>query len=429
MTTMLACGPTRSALTTGGKASEVNDGENGVWGQADQDTETIDTSEESGEQPEELRGTSSDDIPVVERDPEVDFSTIGCILPLSGRSRLVGETVLKGVMQGAGAISIGNGQRLIVAVQDSKSDPETAADAVELLVKEKRVAAIVGPMDGSAAEAAAEVAEDLEIPLLLFSIRKEPQKERRFAFREFSTNRSEVRALVRAAKESGNSKVAVLFPSSGYGRTMKGLMAEEVQAKGLEMVGAISYDPKSSSFVGATRELSKMDFDSLFIPDGAARIALVAPSLASAGLWSTPIGMEPDGPGRGIQLLIPSAGLSKDLPRRAGRYLNGALFTSYLNRESSPGAADFIDRFELEHGVEPSFLSGFGHDAVVLVAGAIRFGAPDREGIGDWLRESSTEEVRNLPLAMPFEGFSKEGEPLAHPWILQLLGDEFVALR
>ena len=105
------------------------------------------------------------------------------------------------------------------------------------------------------------------------------------------------------------------------------------------------------------------------------------------------------------------------------------MFTSYLNRDSSPGAADFIDRFVLEHGADPNFLSGFGHDAVILVAGAIRSGALNREGIGDWLRAASIEDVRNLPLAMPFSGFSVDGEPLAHPWILQLLDGEFVTLR
>jgi hypothetical protein len=35
----------------------------------------------------------------------------------------------------------------------------------------------------------------------------------------------------------------------------------------------------------------------------------------------------------------------------------------------------------------------------------------------------------SLPLATPFKGFSKNGEPLAPPWIVQLIDGRFEARK
>lgn len=360
---------------------------------------------------------------------DIDMLAIGCILPLSGRSRLIGETVLKGVMLAKNTLARSAGQNLSVVVRDSEGDPIRSAEAVEELATVERVAAILGPLDGTAALAAADQAEEYEIPLITLSIREDLTQNRPFVFRNFSSNRAEVRALVGAAKEAGFEKVAILHPETGYGQTMRALMADELEREGLTLSGVVSYDANQTQFSKSAEEIAALDFQVLFLPDSAARVALIAPALAAAGLWSTPRDVEPPGPGRSYQLLLSSTAYQSDLVRRAGRYLEGALIASFQSPEASPGSAQFIEHHRLEYGVEPTYLAGFGHDGVIILATVLRGEPGDREDIAKRLGESSPQEFNSAMLATPFRGFDKQGEPLAEPWILELVQNRFEVRR
>ncbi len=362
---------------------------------------------------------------VLEQRTYVDLSSIGLIVPLSGRSRLIGETVLKGVMLGAKIASVGsdNPSALTVVSRDSGSNPEQAAKAVEELVFSEHVAAILGPVDSSAADAAARKAEELGVPMLALSIKDNLPNDKPYVFREFGGNRAEVRSLIAAAKRLGKQTYSILYPNSGYGRVMRDLFADELAEQGLKLTGEHSYPPDEKVFVDTAKVLAAFTFDAVFIPDRAANIALIAPALAAAGLWSTLTGYEPAGPGRAVQLLVPSTGFAPDLVRRAGRYLDGALFTSFFFKDASASAAKFAQLFVSEYGTEPNYIAGFGYDATVLVASAIASGASSREEIRRWLARSG--KVASLPLTTPFGGFSDNGEPLALPLVLQLREGQF----
>jgi ABC-type branched-subunit amino acid transport system substrate-binding protein len=369
----------------------------------------------------------------VERRAVIDITSIGCILPLSGRSRLVGEATLKGVMLGARAVHITkDGQPLSVTIRDSGGKPERAAQAVEDLVTREQVAAIVGPLDGAVATAAAKQAAEMGVPLLTLSIKDNLPAVDQFVFREFATNKSEIRTLVKTAVATGAHGFATLYPDSGYGRTMVKLYRNELRAHGLQLVSAVKYSPDTKTFTDAVEQLNAREFDTLFVPDQSANIALIAPALAAAGLWSTSPGQSPNGSGRSIQLIVPSAGFSKGLIQRAGRYLDGALFTTFFFADAQSDSFDFIERFQTEYGdSQPNYLSAFGHDAVVLVAGAIKSGAVSREGIRHWLsnKSNSDAEKLGLPLATPFAGFDEKGEPQASPLVLRLVGNGFEIIR
>ncbi len=369
---------------------------------------------------------------LIEQRVTVDLGSVGCIVPLSGRSRLIGETVLKGVMLGARNVRLGDSaesRHISVIIRDSKGSPIQAKEAVEELVFKEHVSAIVGPLNKTAAKIAAIRAEELGVPMLALSVRDDLPEIGKFVFREFATHSADVQALIAAAKQIGSRQLAVFYPDTGYGRTMRGFFEAEVAKQGLDYGGEVSYPQKATDFVEQTTELLEIDFDTLFLAGSSGRIALLAPALAAAGLWSTPMGEEPGGPGKAIQIIVPSTGLAPDLIRRAGRYLEGALFTTFFYTQSTPETSDFVERFQSDYGSQPNYLSGFGHDAVVLVAGALRDGARDRDGVRRWLTESDETTSDSLPLVTPFAGFETSGEPRAKPWVLRLISGEVEVLR
>lgn len=367
---------------------------------------------------------------LVEQRAKVDLGAIGCVLPLSGRSRLVGEAVLKGVMLGSRVIRFGEEEHsLSVVIRDVADGPERAVEAVESLVLEENVAAIVGPLDGEAAIAAARKAEELGVPILTLTSHEGVGALGRNVFRQFTSTRSEVAALIDAAREQGGGSFAVLYPKDGYGEAMRATFARALAERGLEPVVEKGYDPTKTSFVEEAEELAGAEFGVLFVPDVSARLALVAPALAAAGLWVVPAGEDPPEDGRAILLLAPSPAVSADLIRRAGRYLRGALFTASFRGDASAAAAELVRRFEVEYGRAPSYFEAYGHDAVLLIAGAIDSGARTRAGIRGWIARADTVSADELGLAAPFAGFDTDGEATARPWILEISGSDFEVLR
>jgi ABC-type branched-subunit amino acid transport system substrate-binding protein len=315
-----------------------------------------------------------------------------------------------------------------VTIRDSKGDPDVAADAVNELVSVEHAAAIVGPVDSAAASAAAEIAETLNVPLLTLSIRENPS-EGSFVFRDFVSNKAEVKALVAKAREAGNENFGIFYPENGYGRKMRELYKAELLEFGLEIESEVSYPTNVTQFREQAEKIAAEEIDVLFVPDTAARLALLAPALAAAGLWSARTGDEPQGPGKAVQLLISSTGLAPDLIRRTGRYMDGAYFATYFTPDSSTSAAEFEDNYYREYGGTPDFLAAFAHDCVTLVAWAIKEGSNDRDDIRARLQDASQNAKEAISVVAPFDGFADNGEPLAPPWIEQLLGGELQLVR
>ena len=369
-------------------------------------------------------------VTIIENRNEIELGRVGVIAPISGRARLIGDTVIKGTMLAAKTMRAAANMEITVAIRDSKSNPKLAARAVDELVKNEHVSAIIGPLSGKCAAAAGERAEKLGVPLITLTVREDLPSDRPFVFRYFTSNRMEISELVTTAAGEGVRRFAVFRPNNGYGKTMETLFEQAVVDQGLQFAGAISYPPGAKNFTDAMARLKDLgNIQALFVPDSASRLALVAPALAAAGMWSAPAGTDPQGPGQAIQLLVPSTGYSQDLIRRAARYLEGALFTVFFHPEGSEGAAEFSERYRGEYGQLPNYISGFSHDAVVLIANAIRNGANDRDAIRRWLTQDFSQAGEGSYLATPFSGFSVEGEPLAKPRLLQILDRQFQVLK
>jgi hypothetical protein len=210
---------------------------------------------------------------------------------------------------------------------------------------------------------------------------------------------------------------------------MRRLFEAELTAGGLELAFFREYTSSKTSFTDVAKSVSSLEFDTMLIPDQASGLVLLAPALASEGIWSGTMESEPPRTGRTVQLLIPSTGIAPDLIRRAGRYLQGALFAVSYHEAADSRMAEFGERFRAEYHSSPTFLAAFGHDAVVLIGGAIYSGARTREAVRRWLAQATAQGNNHLPLVTRFEGFSAEGEPLALPRVLQLIEDRLEVVK
>jgi ABC-type branched-subunit amino acid transport system substrate-binding protein len=362
-----------------------------------------------------------------DRSQDADPRTIGAILPLSGRGREVGQLALKGLVLAAGGPAEGpaGADAPQVVFRDDGGDPARAVRAVEELVSLHRVIAIVGPLTGPTSEAAARRAQELGVPLIALSPNANVAATGPMVFRLFVTPQGESRDLVQAASRRGARRFAVFHPDTAYGTAMADAFESAVRAAGGEPVARVSYPAEATAFGREMEALAATPFDALFVPDSARKIALVAPALASAGLWCMPEGSTPPRNGRVITLLLPSVGFGADLPRSSGRYLSGALFSVPFYAPTATGAGrTFADAFAVRYGTAPDAFAAYAYDAGQMIRTAVGRGAATRTAV-----QAELAGMRAFDTAAPSAGFTDRREPVRATRILELRGTGFVPLE
>jgi branched-chain amino acid transport system substrate-binding protein len=353
-------------------------------------------------------------------------AAIGAILPLSGRARRVGEQALRGLMLAAGLPIEGPRppSAPTVVFRDDGGDAARAVQAVHELVTVHRVIAIIGPLDAQVAMAAGARAQELGVPLIALTPAASPASIGPMVFRYFPTPRSEARALAAAIRARGAETVAVLHPQSAYGETMRSTFLEEARALGLRPGPTQAYPSGSTAFGTQAAALAKEPFDALFVPDAAQPLALIAPALAAAGLWTSERESRPGQKERSIVLAAPSVAFDASLPKLAGRYLQTALFAVPFDPQSQVAPVpDFVARFQQAFGSMPDVFAAFAHDAFRLTRATVDAGALTRELVATRLPAT-----RDPELVAGGSGFSERREAAAPTHVVELRGDAFTAV-
>jgi branched-chain amino acid transport system substrate-binding protein len=359
-----------------------------------------------------------------ERPTEANPQVVGAVLSLSGRGRRVGELALRGAMLAASLPPAGppesNAPQLVF--RDDGGDPERAIGAVEELVTVHRAVAIIGPMDTRAAAAAAARAEQLGVPIVLLAPAGDDAASGKTTYRMFPSVTDEIRALVGRARAQGHRRVAALLPEGAYGDLMEQTLRAEAALAGAQVTTVQRYAPQTTSFVEVAQSLAKQPFEALLLSDVPQRIALIAPSLAAAGLWSSPSAERPPPQSRPIAVLAPAVAFDPTLLRGVSRYLQGALFSVPFDPQVESGAGrSFVERFTAQFGEAPDAFAALAHDAYKLVRAAVDGGAKTRKALAEALPRT-----RSAELAGPAPNPSQPGRALRATRLLQLRGDAFV---
>lgn len=360
-----------------------------------------------------------------ERTERADPRVIGAILPLSGRGREVGQRAMRGLVIASGAPALGppapDAPQLVV--RDDGGDPQRAARAVEDLVSVHRAIAIVGPLESEAARAAARRAQELGVPMITLVPDPQVVDAGEMVFRLLASPREETSALVAAARARGARRFAVLRPSHAYGERMAAAFAETVRAAGGELVASETYEASATSFGEVVRRLGAAHFDALFVPDSAAKLALIAPALAAAGMWSAPEGTAAPRGGRTITLLAPSVAADLRALRSSARYLQGTLFAAPFHTASTgPGGEAFVAAFTERFGQMPELFAAHAYDAFRLARSAVEAGETTRAGVAAWLRDRGRRDTVTAS-----GGLGTHRGPARPSGVLELRGDALVA--
>lgn len=245
---------------------------------------------------------------------QVNPRTVGVILPMSGRYKLLGEAVMRGISLGL------RDSDIEVVVKDNQGDVMLAGKAVEDLAFDEGAIAAIGPLLGDDATRAAVVAEELQFPLLTLTRSENITAIGPHIFRNMLTNSAQADALADyATRILGYEDFGVLYPNTSYGVELTNAFWDALAERGGEVRGAESYDHDQTTFSTPVKKLVGryyledrsdylegirgisekdafrrrkaaekvrgelepiVDFEALFIPDAWSTVGLVAPALA-----------------------------------------------------------------------------------------------------------------------------------------------------
>jgi len=377
---------------------------------------------------------------------KVDMTAVGCVLPLSGRYQAYGDRILRGLVMAAQDFK-NKGVDIQLIIKDSGGDPDLAVAAVHDLVLENKVAAIIGPLSRVAAEAAAEEAQKLWVPIITLTQKEGISHIGNYVFRYFLSNEQQTRALVEYAVLGLDYKrFAILYPADSYGTRLMNLFWDELERLGAEVRGIETYDPSQTDFADEIKKLVGLyyprlegetidgtegaeatasssaglkggasgdpeeeplpivDFDAIFIPDGFSQVGLIAPQLAYHEVT-------------GVKLLGTNLWNSQKLVEMAAPYLQDAVFVDgFFSGSGLPLTSQFVRSYEETFGGKPGYPEAQAYDTVHLLIEALRQpGVTSRPMLRDALLR-----IQALPGVAGIASVSPDGEVSKPPFLITI---------
>lgn len=355
---------------------------------------------------------------------------LGCILPLSGKgASRFGDPSLNGIELAIRAFEPEyEGINIRLIVKDSFSSPEGAVRAVEELVYEEGVLGIVGPLFRTTSEVAAKKAQELRVPLITLSTKEDITQEGDFVFRNGLSYPLQIRALVSyAIQYLERYRFGVLYPDDGYGKTLSSLFISEVYRQGGEVVALESYANSQMDFGNEIRRMFRIqdeeiggrkaqklynpiiEFDGIFIPDQADRVALIAAQLAYYNVV-------------GITLMGTNTWNDISLLEKAGEFVEGALLVDeFFKGSQSPVIRDFVSRFRETFLEEPSILAAQAFDAAKIFVTLLE----NKPILSREAMQRELSRIEDFPGISGFTGFDPTGDAIKRPFLLTVQEEAF----
>ena len=282
---------------------------------------------------------------------------IGILLPLSHGSKDIRATA-QALLDAAQMAMFDMGARsMMLLPRDTGTTPDTAAAAANDVI-DKGAELILGPLLANDVRAVAPVARARNVPVIAFSTDRTVAGDGVFLLSFLPEQ--EVSRVISYAASQGRGKFAALVPQTPYGARVEEAFRNTVMQSGREVVAVQNYQPTPQSLEPAVKAISKMGFDTIFLPEGGTMLRSLGPILTINGVDS-----------RKVKLL--GTGLWDDPAVAREPSLIGGWFAVPPQEQRT----SFGTRYQQLYGSKPPRIASLAYDAVALSA-TLAGGSPGR---------------------------------------------------
>lgn len=355
-----------------------------------------------------------------------DTIKVGLIVELTGDMPGVGASSKNAAQlavneqNSAGGISIGGKPYQIeLVVEDNASKAEQSVAAVNKLITQDNVLAIVGPNASLGAIPAAEIAE-YNKTLLITPWSTNPKttldtttgKPKDYVFRACYTDPFEGRVLARFVLEKLKAKkVAVLYDvASEAPKSQADLFRLTFEELGGKTVAFETYTTGDRDFSAQLTKIKSANPDVIFLPAYYNDVGLIAQQAHRAGITQPLVGSD--------------AWSSPELIKLSNGTVEGDYFANhYASDIATPTAKKFIDAYAKQYGNIPDDVAALTYDSMGLLFEAIKKSPSlDRKVVRDSLAT-----LANYPgVTGNIQFTAGSGDPVKSAVIMQIKGDKFV---
>lgn len=303
---------------------------------------------------------------------KADTIKVGANLEMTGGSASYGissknaiELAFKEINEKGGI----NGRQLELVVADNKSEAAEATNAMQKLVSQDNVVAVIGPNLSSSVIAASAInnsAKVLDIAPMAtnpyVTVDQASGKTKDFNYRTCFIDPFQGTVMAKfATAELGVGNAAVLIDnSSDYAKGLAQFFKENFVKEGGAVTAEESYLQKDTDFKATLTKIKATNPDFLYVPGYYQEVGLIVKQARELGM-NMPIAG-----GDGWD--------SAKMPEIAGAAaLNNTYFSSlYSPEDSSDINKNFVAAYEKAYGQKPDVFAALSYDSALLVAEAIK---------------------------------------------------------
>lgn len=303
---------------------------------------------------------------------KADTIKVGANLEMTGGSASYGissknaiELAFKEINEKGGI----NGKQLELVVADNKSEAAEATNAMQKLVSQDNVVAVIGPNLSSSVIAASAInnsAKVLDIAPMAtnpyVTVDQASGKTKDFNYRTCFIDPFQGTVMAKfATAELGVGNAAVLIDnSSDYAKGLAQFFKENFVKEGGAVTAEESYLQKDTDFKATLTKIKATNPDFLYVPGYYQEVGLIVKQARELGMNMSIAG------GDGWD--------SAKMPEIAGAAaLNNTYFSSlYSPEDSSDINKNFVAAYEKAYGQKPDVFAALSYDSALLVAEAIK---------------------------------------------------------
>jgi len=325
--------------------------------------------------------------------PVPKSARIGVLLPLSGEYAPYGARSLNGLTLGVGTLAAQ------LDVRDTKGDPAVARAALDALMLDPNVVAVIGPLRSKEAEILAPRAERAGLPMIVLA-QQEGITGQWVVQPAMTSGRQATELAEYAVAGQGLKRFGILYPNDPYGIALSSAFRAQVEQRGAQVVGAVTYDPKQREFsveqLSVNKWITGDGLQALFIPDFAPTAIPLAtdlrrahPELVLLGSngWNDPGALGP-----------------------AAAELDGAVFVDgFFASSTRPATQQFVAAYRGAYAnATPEILEAQAFDAGLIVARALQSGIRSRLQMAQALKTTRTLDGAGGTLAIGPHGIQRQ---------------------
>ena len=289
---------------------------------------------------------------------------IGVFLPMTGDLAAYGQKEWDGIRAAHHMLTTVLGREVKLFLEDTKSDKAEAANAVESLIKEHGVVAIIGGATSASAAAGGSVAEKNEVPMISPSATNPlVTSGKKYVFRACFQDSFQGQVAARQARIGMNAKTAAVIVDiarEDYSVELSNLFLKAFGEMGGKVLFTSYIQTGDRDFKSQLSKVLSVNPDIIYVPTYYAEGAFLAIQARDLGIK--------------VPILMADGAQVTELIETGGEAVEGIYLTGHFSVQAikTKRGEDFISEYKKRYNKEADAFGALGADAYFVLVNAIK---------------------------------------------------------